>query len=462
MEPENYKFGGGEAASLLHPIVLVAMIVAILLIFLRPRRQVSTIFLFGAFLIPHGQQLVLEGIHFFVLRILILAVFLRLICSKRLPEEPFLAGGWNGIDTVFFLAIACRAVAFTLFYLSTAATVNQLGLLWDDLGGYFILRSLIRNERDIRSVIKSFAVLAMIFAITMVGEQFTGQNIFGLLGGVLLVSQTRGDTFVPLVRSQGAFQHGILAGTYAAAILPLLIWLWKKGESKSIALLGMMASAVMVATTASSTPLLSYAAGIFAISMWPFRRWMRMFRWGIVLAVVGLQIVMNAPAWYVIAHVRVIGVSSGTHRAELVGTFIQHFSEWWLLGTDSNGSWGAFMFDTSNTYVNTGVNGGLLAFIFFMAILCRSFARIGNARKAVAGNDRNEEWCMWLLGCAMFVHVVAFFGISYFDQTRIAWFATLAVICTATAPILEAKRQAQMSQSNDAVGCDAMTSIAYD
>jgi len=69
---------------------------------------------------------------------------------------------------------------------------------------------------------------------------------------------------------------------------------------------------------------------------------------------------------------------------------------------------------------------------------------------------------MWLLGCAMFVHVVAFFGISYFDQTRIVWFATLAVICTAIAPILEAKRQAQMSQSNDAVGCAAMTSIAYD
>lgn len=459
MEPQNYRFGGGVDESLLHPVVLVAMIVAILLILLRPRKQISVIFLFGAFLVPHGQQLVLGGVHLFVLRILILTVWIRLLCSKRPPGEPFLAGGWNGIDTVFFLAVACRAAAFTLLYMNGEAAINQVGLLWDYLGGYFLLRCLIRNEQEIKTAIKSLAVLAMIFAVTMVREQITGENIFGLLGGVLLVSQVRADT---LVRSQAVFQHGILAGTYAAALLPLVVWLWKKGGSNLVALLGVIASLVMVATSASSTPLLSYAAGIFAIFLWPLRRWMRVFRWGMVLVLVGLQIVMNSPVWYVISHVRVIGVSSGTHRAELVGTFIQHFWDWWLVGTDANGSWGAFMFDTSNTYVNNGVNGGLLTFVFFIAIIVRSFSMIGKARKAVAGSDRKEERCMWLLGCALFVHVVAFFGVSYFDQMQIAWFVALAVICAATGPILESQRQVQMSQANDAVGYDATTSIAYE
>ncbi len=419
----------------------------------------SPIFLLAAFLIPHGQQVVIAGIHLFVLRILILAAFVRLMCSKRAPGEPFLASGWNSLDTVFFLAVVCRATAFTLLYMSRSATVNQAGLLWDDLGGYFLLRSLIRDERDIKTAIKSLAALAVIFAATMMREQFTGENIFGRLGAVLLNSQTRTNG---LVRSQGAFAHGILAGTFAAIALPLFVWLWKKGESKAVAFLGAIGSLVMVGTSASSTPMLSYAAGVFAIFMWPFRQWTRVFRWSIVLALVGLQIVMNSPVWYVISHVRVLGVSSGDHRAELVGTFIEHFSEWWLLGTASNGSWGAFTFDTSNTYVNTGVNGGLAAFVFFIAVLVLCFSRIGRARKAVAENDRKEEWCMWLLGCTMFVHIVAFFGISYFDQTQIIWFTTLAIVCAATTPVLEAQRQAQMSQPEDAASCEGMSPVAYE
>jgi hypothetical protein len=459
VEPENYKFGGGPAESILHPFVLVAMIVAILLIFVRSRDKISPVFLLAAFLIPHGQQVVIAGVHLFVLRILILAGLVRLVCSKRSSGEPFLGGGWNAVDTVFFLAVVCRATAFTLLYMSQSATVNQAGLLWDDLGGYFLLRSLIRDERDIKTAIKSLAVLALIFAAAMVREQFTGENIFGRLGAVLLYSQTRTNN---LVRSQAAFAHGILAGTFAAVILPLFVWLWNKGESKAVAFLGALGSVVMVATSASSTPMLSYAAGVFAIFMWPFRQWMRVFRWSIVLGLVLLQIIMNSPVWYVIAHVRVIGVSSGNHRAELVGTFIEHFSEWWLLGTASNGSWGAFTFDTSNTYVNTGVNGGLAAFVFFIAVLVLCFSRIGRARKAVAGNDRKEEWSMWLLGCTMFVNVVAFFGISYFDQTQVIWFTTLAVVCAATTPVLEAQRQARINQSDEAAACQGVTTVAYE
>ena len=71
-----------------------------------------------------------------------------------------------------------------------------------------------------------------------------------------------------------------------------------------------------------------------------------------------------------------------------------------------------------------------------MALICIAFSKIGAARKAVEG-DRDKEGYFWLLfGSALFSHIVAFFGISYFDQTRISWFALLAIIVTATAPYL--------------------------
>jgi hypothetical protein len=66
-------------------------------------------------------------------------------------------------------------------------------------------------------------------------------------------------------------------------------------------------------------------------------------------------------------------------------------------------------------------------------MICICFSRIGTARKAVAG-DSKKEWFFWIFGAALFSHVVAFFGISYFDQTRFVWFALLAMIATATAP----------------------------
>jgi hypothetical protein len=95
------------------------------------------------------------------------------------------------------------------------------------------------------------------------------------------------------------------------------------------------------------------------------------------------------------------------------------------------------MWDTSNQYVAEGESGGLAAFILFILLISYSFGKLGRARKAVEG-DRNREWYFWLIGCALFSHVVGFFGISYFDQTRMSWFALLVIILAATAPVLAA------------------------
>jgi hypothetical protein len=42
--------------------------------------------------------------------------------------------------------------------------------------------------------------------------------------------------------------------------------------------------------------------------------------------------------------------------------------------------------------------------------------------------DRGEEWFFWCLGCAVFAHVVVYFGIDYFDQMEFAWLALLVMI----------------------------------
>jgi hypothetical protein len=195
---------------------------------------------------------------------------------------------------------------------------------------------------------------------------------------------------------------------------------------------------------------LAYAAGIGGLFAWPLRKSMRKIRWGIALALTGLHLVMKAPVWFLIARIDLTGGSSSYHRAALVDQFIKHFSDWWLVGTNNNVDWGLDMWDVQNQYVNVGETGGLLALILFILVISRSFGRIGDARKLIEG-DRQKEWILWLLGCSLLANTVGFFGVNYFDQSRIGWFLLLAMISAVTSPILATKNVPE-AEKRDSLG----------
>jgi len=299
------------------------------------------------------------------------------------------------------------------------------------LGIYFLLRYLIRDRQDVYGAIKILAVIAAINGMEMIHEQVKFRNLFGVyIGGVDVLPSLRDGK----IRSQGVFGHPILAGTFAATLIPLLLALLKSGKAKVMALVGLFGAFSMVYTSASSTPMLAVVAGLLGICFWPIRGRMRAVRWAIVGFLVVCQIFMKAPVWFLIARMDVVGASSGYHRAELVDVFIKHFFDWWLVGTREAGSWGWEMFDLSNQYVSRGESGGVLAFILFIVLISRCFARLGKTRKSIKGG-RNHEWLLWVLGAALFAHVMGFFGVTYWDQTVVAWYALLAMISAATAPV---------------------------
>jgi hypothetical protein len=432
MPPENLRFGGGASETVLHPIVLAAMLIAIVLIFVLPRKNVIWPFLVMAFMVPLGQSILVGGLHFFVIRIIILVVAVRMLASMFSSPEGIFGDRLGALDVIFVVWALSRAVAgILIFSFNSGAIVYQTGFLLDALGGYFVLRYLIRDDDDIYRAIRVFAVLATGIAACMLFERLHQVNVFGFLGGVRAVPEVRGGS----VRSQGPFQHELLAGTFGATLLPLFFVLWRQGKSQILAVLGALSATVMVVTSHSSTPVLAYGAALLAICAWPLRRSMRLLRWGFVLALISLHLVMKAPVWFLIARVDIVGGSSGYHRARLVNDFIVHFRDWWLMGTADNARWGFNMWDLCNQFVAEGQLGGLATFVCFVMMIVLCFSRIGRARKAVDG-DRQKEWYFWLLGATLLSHIVAFFGVSYFDQTRISWFALLVIIVTATAPYL--------------------------
>src|ERR1019366_3572258 len=136
-------------------------------------------------------------------------------------------------------------------------------------------------------VIRTFAFLAGILAVCMLIERYDMVNVFGLLGGTHVVPEMRDG----LVRAEASFSHPLLAGTFGATLLPLFFLYWHKGKSKAVAIVGILGATIMVICASSSTPFLAYAAGIGAVCFWPFRKQMRIIRWGVVIVLLTMHIV---------------------------------------------------------------------------------------------------------------------------------------------------------------------------
>ena len=440
----NNRFGAGSNGSIIHPVVLILMLLTIVLIFLLPRKYVAVPLLLTIFLTPFGQQVYVGGVHLFVPRILILFGWIRIAWTKMSGKSEVASGGFTNIDKVFILWALFRTTATFLEFLEWGAFVNQVAFLWDTLGGFFLLRFLIRDEEDIARVSKTFAFIVSVLALTMLNEKLHGQNVFGFIGGRLAPFIRDGS-----IRSQGPFLGPIPAGTFAATILSLFVWLWKSGKAPILGLVAIAAATVMVITSASSTPLLAYMAVALGIAMWPLRGKMRKVRFGIVFAIIGLQLVMKAPFWFLINHIDFVSGNSGYHRALLVDMCVRHFWDWWLIGVKSTANWGWDMWDQANQFVSEAEAGGLATLVCFTMLVSRSFGRIGSARKLVE-EDRKQQWLLWLLGVSIFSYVVSFFGISFNDQSTYAWFTVLAMIAAATAPILQAHTK-EFSEPNLAI-----------
>jgi hypothetical protein len=304
------------------------------------------------------------------------------------------------------------------------AFIKFVGDLIDSLGGYLAVRFLIPDREAVRRTIKVLAVVCMMQGLFMVSEQFTRQNVLGFLGAAS-PAMREGH-----IRSEGVLGalHG---GTLAGVLMPMFVLLWNERKSRLAACAGLAGSTAMVWASHASTSALACGASLLALAFWPLRKRMRLVRWGIVAMLVGLHLVMNGPVWSLIEHIDVTGGSSSYHRYMLVDNCIRHFSDWWLLGYKDYGSWGFDMWDLCNQYVSVALTGGLISLVCYIAIFSRSFGFIGNARKLVDG-DRRQEWFLWCLGSVLFAHVVAYFGINCTVELLLLFFALLTWISVTT------------------------------
>jgi small-conductance mechanosensitive channel len=151
-----------------------------------------------------------------------------------------------------------------------------------------------------------------------------------------------------------------------------------------------------------------------------------------------MHLIMESPVWFLIAKVSGFLGGSGWHRAMLIDNFVSHFFDWWLIGTRDNANWGWSMWDVDNAYVGAGFMGGVIGFILFVAVFVIAYRMIGAAREK-AEEANGDPRLIWAIGAALFANTIAFFGIVYFDQSIITWYALLVMISVVTKPEIEGK-----------------------
>jgi hypothetical protein len=408
-----------DGTTLITPLALAVTLLMGFLLLVLPRRYALVPVIILTCYMTLGQRVVIAGLDFTMIRILVMFGWARVLL-----RQEFRGLKLNSIDKLLLAFAVVSTVTHTLLWGTFGAMIYKFGQAYNAIGLYFMFRFLLRDREDLLRTFRQLAIFILPLAGAMIMEYATQRNIFAMFGGVPEFTAVRDG----ILRCQGPFAHPILAGTFGATLFPIFFALFKQKGSRILGLLGMSASAVIIVAAGSSGPIMAAGFGALALAMWPLRNHMRAVRWGIVLGLVALHLVMKAPVWFLIGRVSVFSASTAWHRANLIDKAIQNFREWWLVGTTDTAHWGYFLSDVTNQFIRVGVDGGLVPMFLFILMIARAFGSVGLSLRAAGDVPRSVQLAIWALGAALLTHVVTFFSVAYFDQNIVNFYLLLAVI----------------------------------
>src|SRR5262249_42923204 len=133
-------------------VIFALCMVAILMVV--PRRLAMLPIAVTACYMTFGQQIVIAGLHFTILRMLIIASYTRVLLRGE-----YRGMGWQRLDTIILAWAICGVTMYTILLGTTEALVNRLGVAYNTVGIYIVCRWFIRDLEDIRFVCRLFALV---------------------------------------------------------------------------------------------------------------------------------------------------------------------------------------------------------------------------------------------------------------------------------------------------------------
>ena len=410
----NHLYGIGETNLAATTITGVALLAVIMLAGSRKLWIFALVMVIC--LTPPAQRLVIADVDFQTLRLVGLISVVALLARGAFRELR-----WGRLD-LWMIGLAAVPTFMLVLRGHTHTLMNTLGESADMLMMYAIGRAAIRSLDDVSSMVMGLLVVTIPIAIGLAIEKSTGRNYFSVLGGVPEFTAMRFGK----LRAQAAFDHPITAGCWFAASIPLFLAARRSFKSESLGLIvawvGVILAVVCVVATSSSTPMGAALVSGVAILLFRYRLHFRT-----ALPYVGITCVflhfLTKSGLHGIVYTRFSFVtgSTGYHRYALVDAAIRNINQWFLIGSGSTYSWGWGMDDVTHQYVSACVRGGILMLVVLVGTLVISFK---NAGELMRSPDRRVAWVGYCFGVSIFVHAVAFMGVSYFGQVYLITYIT--------------------------------------
>lgn len=400
------------------------LFVNIIFLFLLPRHKALIPILVGTCYMTLAQGIELGPFSFPLIRLLFAAGFLRVLLRGEWKEIKL-----NRLDHTIILWGCWLILSSLLKDNFIEALVYRLGLTYNAILIYFLIRVFCQTFEECISTFKFISLILIPIALEMLMEHLSNRNYFSVFGGVSQTPIIREGN----IRAQGPFAHPILAGTVGAVTFPLMLALWKSNKKVSIA--GILSSSLIVIFSSSSGPLASYCLGLLGILSFRYRHKLKLLRVLAVVLYAFLDLVMKAPAYFLMARIPLVAGSTGWHRARLIESAFEHLDEWWLCGTDytrhwmpTGVSWSKNHTDITNHYLQMGVNGGLGLIIIFIFSLYFAFSYIGKLLITFSQDTRFKQFFCWMLGVSVFSITATMISVSFFDQSLVFLYLPLALI----------------------------------
>lgn len=394
------------------PIGLLVLLLTMLLILSRKRAYVYMGIAIVIAFLPGSQRIVIGSLDFPFIRIAVIVGFIRCVIYQEARIRA-----WAVPDTLVLVWVLWSSATQFLVYSRIDASITRFGFAIDAAGMYFLARFLVRSRQDVIDLLKMASIVAICSAPFFLIESQTGRNIFSQLGGVPEYSLVRNGR----LRCQGPFSHPIMAGLFWAMWLPSVVSMAVAlRRDRILWILGCTAILIIVYATASSTPVMAVILGVGTLLLYPGRKWLSVAVWCGLFAAAGLHLVMAKGVHHVLARINIVSGSTGWHRYYLMDEAINHFGEWFLIGTESTAHWGLGLSDVTNQFVLEATKGGLVGMVVFTAILILVMRANGSA--AIHAQDRAVSLINWGFFAGLIAMTFSFIGVSLFGAAISGYF----------------------------------------
>jgi hypothetical protein len=395
---------------------LIAIVGCLLVVFLRPILGLA-VYVILSIWYPYCVGTVSIGtIDFSVGRIVIIALFIKILFSTNL------VGRFKLIlldKLVIILFVAELVAGFTT--IDTAQLLeNRAGDFFDMALPYFAVRLIITNKRELITLLKTVAWSSALLAVFGLYESLTGNNLLKL-GRSLPIPEKR---LIYFHRAQTTLHNTIYYGVFSAmagALCASLVQHAKEHRNMYLSLVILMFLGAF--SSMSSGAQVAIIGSLLFIAFYRYRYYWKVALIVIVLMCVIVEIISNRHFYDVIDRFA-FNSATAWYRGRLFEVVILEggMSGHWLTGYGfADPGWGARIdgnrTDVVNHYLLELCKYGLVGLVPFLAVIFTAIKRLFSGFWQIT-ND-TDRWLIWCIGASLFGVLLAFNSVALFGTPMV-------------------------------------------